>query len=64
MPARIWALEGAPAPTVETGKTLYGRLPGHPLSELGLQMAAEVAGRLGPAESVDRPADVGVAVTF
>ena len=34
------------APTAETGKTLYGRLPGHPLSEKGLQMAAEVADRL------------------
>ena len=34
------------APTAETGKTLYGRLPGHPLSERGLEMAAEVAGRL------------------
>ena len=34
------------APTAETGKTLYGRLPGHPLSALGLQMAEEVAGRL------------------
>jgi probable phosphomutase (TIGR03848 family) len=34
------------APTAETGKTLYGRLPGHPLSEKGLQMAADVAQRL------------------
>jgi probable phosphomutase (TIGR03848 family) len=34
------------APTAETGKTLYGRLPGHPLSEKGLQVAAELAERL------------------
>jgi len=34
------------APTAETGKTLYGRLPGHPLSAKGLEMAAEVAERL------------------
>jgi probable phosphomutase (TIGR03848 family) len=34
------------APTTETGTTLYGRLPGHPLSDKGLQMAAELAGRL------------------
>ena len=34
------------APTTETGKTLYGRLPGHPLSEKGMQMAAELADRL------------------
>ena len=34
------------APTLETGRTLYGRLPGHPLSEGGLQMAAGVADRL------------------
>jgi probable phosphoglycerate mutase len=34
------------APTAETGTTLYGRLPGHPLSEKGQQMAAEVAERL------------------
>ncbi|MEX0667220.1 MAG: histidine phosphatase family protein, partial [Acidimicrobiia bacterium] len=34
------------APTAETGKTLYGRLPGHPLSAQGLEMAAEVAERL------------------
>jgi len=35
------------APTTETGKTLYGRLPGHPLSETGTRMAAELAERLG-----------------
>ena len=35
------------APTAETGKTLYGRSPGHPLSEEGVNMAAEVAERLG-----------------
>lgn len=34
------------APTVETGRILYGRLPGHPLSEKGLEMAADLAGRL------------------
>jgi len=34
------------APTAETGKTLYGRLPGHPLSGPGQQMAEEIAGRL------------------
>jgi probable phosphoglycerate mutase len=34
------------APTAETGKTLYGRLPGHPLSAKGLEMAAELAERL------------------
>ena len=34
------------APTLETGKTLYGRLPGHPLSESGLRMAAGLAERL------------------
>ena len=34
------------APTAETGKTLYGRLPGHPLSDKGMQMAAAVAERL------------------
>ena len=36
------------APTAETGKTLYGRLPGHPLSANGLEMAAQVAERLAP----------------
>jgi probable phosphoglycerate mutase len=36
------------APTAETGKTLYGRLPGHPLSEDGWRMASEVAERLSP----------------
>jgi probable phosphoglycerate mutase len=35
------------APTNETGKTLYGRLPGHPLSDKGLEMAAAVGERLG-----------------
>ncbi|MGH8928942.1 MAG: histidine phosphatase family protein [Acidimicrobiia bacterium] len=34
------------APTAETGKTLYGRLPGHPLSEEGRKVAAEMAERL------------------
>jgi probable phosphomutase (TIGR03848 family) len=36
------------APTAETGKTLYGRLPGHPLSAKGVEMAAELAERLVP----------------
>ena len=34
------------APTAETGRTLYGRLPGHALSETGFEMAARVAERL------------------
>jgi probable phosphomutase (TIGR03848 family) len=34
------------APTLETGKTLYGRLPGHPLSESGERLAMGVAERL------------------
>ena len=34
------------APTLETGKTLYGRLPGHSPSAKGREMAAGVAERL------------------
>ena len=34
------------APTAETGRTLYGRLPGHGLSDKGRQMAADLADRL------------------
>ena len=34
------------APTAETGRTLYGRLPGHGLSDQGRQMAADLAERL------------------
>jgi len=40
------------APTPETVKTLYGRLPGHTLSEQGLEMATEVADRLAGLKAV------------